>query len=303
MLGRLRNELERRKAAMKLANVALVSTTLLALLAVGCRHDASEDTSEGGSIATSEAQLLEDDSEATSVDDDLESSVDEPLSGGDVSDPGTPADGASDDELLEKVRTNAGKFFKPAGCLTSTRDGNKITHVFEGCTGPYGFRSFDGTVTATYAREPGKLTVTLDANGFKANGAQISGERVIVYERSGTVITKTRTGNWTGTSEKGKVMAHTASFKTTYDASTKCLTRDGTAQTTIGGRSHERVIDGYKRCGIGNLGCPESGTITLTRTKGGESLSVVIELEGGVHYSVTRPNGKKVERTLICKAS
>lgn len=287
---------------MKFATIALASATLLGLLAIGCTQD-SDDAGESGSLATSELQLVEDDSEATGTDDDLEASLDEPLSGGTDADPGTPADGASDDELIEKVRVNAGKFFKPAGCLTSTRDGNTLTYAFKDCTGPYGFKSFEGTVTATYVREPGKLTVTIDANGFKANGAQVSGQRVVVYEKNGPSIVKTRTGSFSGTSEKGKALTHTANFRTTYDSSTKCLTRDGTAQTTIGGRSHERVVDGYERCGIGALGCPQSGTITLTRTKGGESLSVVVAFEGGVHYSVTRPNGKKVERTLICKAS
>lgn len=287
---------------MKLAKVALLSVTLLGLLAVGCKKDDTEDSTDG-SLASNESQLIEDDADASGTDDDLESSIDEPLSGGTETDPGTPADGASDDEVLEKVRTNAGKFFKPAGCLTSTRDGNKITHVFKGCTGPYGFKNFDGTVNATYVRAPGSLTVTLDFNGTKANGATISGERVIVYTKDGTTITKTRTGTWTGTTEKGKDISHQANFKVTYDTATKCLTRDGSAQTTIGGKSHERVVDGYKRCGIGDLGCPESGTITLTRTKSSESLSLVITFEGGIHYSVTRPNGKKIERVLLCKAS
>ena len=105
-----------------------------------------------------------------------------------------------------------------------------------------------------------------------------------------------------GTTAKGKDITHQANFKTTYDTAAKCLTRDGSAETTIGGRSYERVIDGYKRCGIGDLGCPESGTITLSRTKT-ETLTLTITFEGGTAYTVTRPNGKKIERNLICKAN
>src|SRR5262245_12746565 len=109
---------------MKLTNFALVSVTLVGLVAIGCKRD-DEDAETLGS---SESQLVEDDSEAADTDDDLEAGIDEPLSGATEAEPGTPADGASDDEVLEKVRVNAGRFFKPAGCVTSTRDGDTITH-------------------------------------------------------------------------------------------------------------------------------------------------------------------------------
>jgi len=285
---------------MKLVNLALVSVTLLGILAVGCKKAEADDDAESGSLGTSEAQLVEDDAEAAELDDDLEAGLDEPLSGAAESDPGSPAEAASDDELMEKVRTNPGRFYKPAGCITSTRAGNVVTHVFAKCTGPYGMTEFNGTVTSTYAREPGKLTVTHEASGFSANGATVSGKRVVAYAREGALITKSRTGSWSGTTAKGKPITHEASFVTTYDASAKCITRDGSAQTSIGGRAFERAIDGFKRCGIGRAGCPESGTVVLSRTKDGESLSVTIGFPGGAKYQVTRPNGTQVTRLLIC---
>jgi hypothetical protein len=284
---------------MKLANVALVSVTLLGILAVGCKND--DDESGADSLGTSELQLVEDDSDASELDDELEVGVDEPLSGADEANPGSPADGASDDEVLEKVRTNSGKFFKPAGCITSTRTGNQIAHVFSGCTGPYGLVEFNGTITSTYVREAGKLTVTHQADGFAANGATITGTRVVVYARQGTLITKTRTGNWSGTTKNGKPIRHEASFVTTYDAASKCITRDGSAESTVGGRSFERSIANYERCGIGRAGCPESGTIVLSRTKNSEAVSVTITFPGGPKFRVTRPNGKEVVRPLLCR--
>lgn len=283
---------------MKLLNLALVSVTLLGLLAVGCQKDDADDEDNLGSA---ESELVEDDSEATDTDDDLEAGLDEPLSGANETDPGTPADGADDNEVLEKVRANAGRFFKPAGCIASTREGNKIKHVFSKCTGPWGLTEFNGTINSTYVREAGKLTVTHEADGFTANGAQISGSRVVVYTREGAVITKSRTGNWTGTTAKGRPISHQANFITTYDASTRCLTRDGSAQTTIGGRSYERTVDGFKRCGIGRGGCPESGTITLSRTKNEKTLSVSLTFEGGARVKVTRPSGREVTRPLLCR--
>lgn len=286
---------------MKLANLALVSATILGTLAVGCTRDDDTAAADDASLGSAESQLVEDDTEASDLDDDLEIGLDEPLSGASEAEPGSPADGASDDEVLEEVRSNAGRFFAPAGCVTSTRDGDRITHVFAGCTGPYGMTTFDGTVVSTYAREPGKLTVTHRTDGFEANGATIAGTRVVTYTRDGSTVTKSRTGSWTGTTAKGNPIGHDASFVTTYDASTKCLTRDGSAQTSIGARSFERTVDGYRRCGVGRGGCPESGTIVLSRTKDGASLSLTLAFPGGPRLRVTRPNGREVTRLLVCR--
>lgn len=292
---------------MKLATTALASLTtfiafgaLASLTATGCAAKTNE-TSDEGNLGTSEAQLVADDQEADDTDSNLETGVDEPLSGATEADPGTPADGATDAELLEKVKANAGKFFKPAGCITTTIDGNTATHVFKGCTGPYGLASFNGTVVSTYVRADGKLTITHEAQGFAINGATISGSRTVVYTRSGTTITKTRTGNWSGTTAKGKPISHQANFVTTYDASTKCITRDGSAQTSVGGREHERSITDYKRCGVGSLGCPESGEIVLSKTKSGDTMSLTIDFLGGTAFSVTGPNGKSITLQLVCQ--
>jgi hypothetical protein len=285
---------------MKLSNVALVSTmAVLGLVAVGCA--AKTDTASDGNLATDEALLVSDNSEAQDTDDTMESGVEEPLSGADPTDPGTPADGADDATLLAKIKTNPGKWFKPAGCITTTLAGNVATHVFNSCSGPYGLANFTGTVTSTYVRGNGTLTITHEASGFKANGAEISGKRVVVYTRNGAVVTKHRTGDWTGTTKNGKAFTHTADFTATWDSAAKCITRDGSAQTTIAAREFSHSITGYKRCGIGDLGCPESGTIVLERTKAsGVSASVTIEFLGGREYTVTGPKGGKVTRALVC---
>ncbi len=286
------------------ANTKLLSMiSVLGLVTIGCSVKSTDDPEPLDSLGSSESQLVADDSEATETDEDLDVGLDEPLSGATPADPGSPADGATDADVMAKVKSNPGLFFQPAGCITTTIEGNVATHVFKGCTGPYGMAKFDGTVTSTYVREAGKLTVTHEANGFAINGATISGKRVVVYTRTGTTITKNRTGAWSGTTAKGNPITHDASFVTTYDAATKCITRDGSATTSIGGRSFERSIEDYKRCGIGRLGCPESGKVVLSRTKDGESLSLTIEFLGGRDYRVTRPNGTQVQRQLVCRAS
>ena len=283
---------------MKLSNVALVSSlALFGFAMAGCasKNDASESTD------STESQLVADSTETQSADDDVESGLEEPLSGAQRSDPGTPASAADQDALVEKVKANVGKWFQPAGCIATSWNANVATHVFSGCTGPYGFVSFNGTVTATYAYDGTTLTITYAATGFKANGAQISGTRTVTYTvaTDGTV-TKHRVGSWAGTTKNGKAFTHEADFTVTWDPSTKCITRDGTADSTIAERDVSRTIAGYKRCGLGDLGCPESGTITLERTKGDKSASVTLELLGGQDYSITGPRGNTTSGQLVC---
>lgn len=287
---------------MKLADIAFVSFVVFGVVTAGCTQQidgASND--EDGSLAANESQLLDDDAEAAETDEALEVGLDEPLSGATELDPGSFAEGASDEEVLEKVRTNPGRFFAPAGCITSTREGNVVKHVFDGCRGPWDLAEFRGTITSTYVLEPGKLTVTHEANGFAINGASSTGKRVIAYTRNGSLVTKTRNGSWSGTTAKGTPITHEASFVTTWDSASRCITRDGVAHTSVGGRTLERTIEGYERCGVGRGGCPKSGKLTLTRTKGGQSLSLSVELLGGVRARVTRPNGTQVTRLLLCR--
>lgn len=286
---------------MKLANLALMSALALTFSTIGCAVKHQDDSE--GDLSTSEAQLVSDSEEASDTDDELESGLDEPLSGANDSDPGTPPDAADDADLMTKERTNPGSFFRPAGCLTTTVSGNTVTRVFDDCTGPYGFVHLTGTIVSTYTREAGKLTVTHDTTGFKINGATVTGTRTVVYTRSGTVVTRHRTGDWTGTTGKGNAIAHTADYTMTWDSASKCITRDGNSTTTIGGREFTASVTGYERCGIGSLGCPNGGKIVLSRTKGGDTAVVTVEFLGGAAYRVTRPSGVQVTRRLLCRAS
>ena len=283
----------------------LVSVSLASLFAltsvVGC---ASKNTSsDEESLGSSEDQLVTDNDEVEDADADQESGIDDSLSGASVADPGSPAMDTDDAARADKIKTNPGKFFTPAGCLVTTVSGNTATHVFTNCTGPYGLKTFSGTITSSYVVANGELTVTHAAQNFSINDGSISGQRVVVYTKAGNVITKHRTGDWSGTTGKGKPIEHQADFTSTWDADSKCVTRDGSAHTQIGGRELDVTVEGYKRCGVGNLGCPESGTITLARTKGDKSNSVTLDFLGGKKVKLTGPKGGTITRGLLCRAS
>lgn len=290
---------------MTLTRIAIASTLALLVAAPACTV---KNTSDDEKTGTAENQLVEDQDEADAEDEANEADEEQALSGEapDTADQGVdPA--AVEDAQMERVRLNPGRHFRPAGCIVTTVDraARRATHVFTNCTSPAG-RTLNGTVVSTWTFEAGKITVTHDTEpGFTINKASVDRKATITYSKSGSVYTRNRQVTLTGQTEKGKEINRTANWTMTYDAAAKCVTRQGSATTTIGAREFSSSIDGYKRCGIGTFGCPEGGTITLERKKGvggaEKDLKVVIEFQGGRRVKITLPSGRVVERGLVCR--
>jgi hypothetical protein len=268
--------------------------SLLAVSVAGCSGK-SNPTSEG--LDSESAALVDDSMEVDDSETTVESGLEESLSG-------ATAEGAELDLTLDATtaaeagRTNPGIFFKPAGCIVSTRAGNVITHTFTNCTGPNGYVGFNGVVTSTWSKITNGFEVVHATTGFKINGATINHTVTIDYTRVAGVYTRTRKGSTTGTTASGKPITHSADYVVTYDPAGSCITRNGASSTTIGDRAFSRSIKGWVRCGVGALGCPKSGTFTLTR---GTRLNLVLEFPGGAVVDITI-NGKKYRRPLLCKA-
>ncbi len=274
----------------------LIAILSLALLGAGCGlHD-------NGDLTANENALVGDANETDGLEGDVESGLEEPISGASEADPGAPPLELAPNlnTFLGAVRTNPGYFFKPAGCIVSTVAGNVVTHVFTGCTGPYGLVSFNGTVTSTWSYAAGKLSVTHVAKGFRVNGATVDHTVSIEYQKSGTLITKHRVATTKGSTLTGRAITHQADYTTTYDTVARCLTRDGSSDTSIGLAGVSRTISGYKRCGIGSLGCPVSGTYTITRKL--LKLTIIVEFPGGPEMVISTPQGKgSITLPLACK--
>jgi hypothetical protein len=249
----------------------------------------------GGGLTAAQQALVDDSTDDGNESDDVQLGLEDALSGALASAPDA-LDPIGD--ALARVKNNAPTFFKPASCLTTTINNMTATHVFVGCTGPFGLVSFDGTVTSTWSTSGGELSVTHHTEGFKINGMVVNHDATIAYSKSGTTYTRMRSGTTSGTTGGGKSFSRTFDHTVTWDPTAACITREGHVDATLDGRSWSGTISDYKRCGIGQLGCPSSGTITLERTTPAVSLSV--EFPGGKKMIVKLPNGKTVERTLFC---
>lgn len=306
---------------MSLSRVAIVASVFAAALVVfpGCRK---LDSSEGESIGTSEDLLIAD-SEGDDDQEQTEETLEEVTTGAsteaEVEQGLDPAVGSDLDAQMVKIKTNPGRFFTPAGCITTTitkTETSRIaTHVLAGCVGPQGKRKYTGTVTATWtAPAPGQLAVVREARGLQIeridDGVVLTVDRTanVTFQKSGTVFSKTRNVTMTGTTSNGKNVTRTANWNLAYDTSTRCLTRDGSSTSTHEGRELTRTVAGYKRCGVGWFGCPQSGTLTVNRKKGvgdaEKDLAISIEFTGDRGYTVTGGNGRQAKRVMsFCRAA
>jgi hypothetical protein len=281
------------------ASLSLVALSFLALSAAACAgKNGGTDTS---GLDSESAALVSDNSEVDETEGTVEGGLEDTLSGATA----LPSDGgeidlsAADVTLIaESARKNPGIFFEPAGCITSTREGNVVTHVFTGCTGPYGLTSFDGTVTSTWTKIAGGFQVVHATKGFHVDGAIVDHTVTITYTKASGIYTRTRKGSLTGTTAKGRAITHSADYVTTWDPGSRCITRNGSSETTIGLREMSRSITGYERCGVGLFGCPKSGTIELKRPRA----SVTLTFPGGPSVDIV-VNGHELHRDLVCSAS
>ncbi len=302
---------------MSLSRIAIVSSVFVASLVVfpGCK---AVDTSEGDSLGTSE-DLLVTDSEGEDEQEQSEESAEDSTTGASTEaevDQGPDPSGAADlDAQMAKVRENPGRFFTPAGCITTTIEKTATsriaTHVFQGCVGPQGQRKYTGTVKATWTSPGiGKLQVVREAKAFVieriADGVVLTVDRTatVSFAKTGAVYTKTRNVQMTGTTSTGKNVARTANWNISYDSASRCVTRDGSSTSTHEGRELTRTVTGLKRCGIGALGCPEAGVLSVNRKKGvgdaEKEITLTLEFTGGRGYTVSGSGnaGRKVSRIM-----
>jgi hypothetical protein len=277
-----------------MAKWSLLASLVSIALVPGC----ALRSQSSGELGTSDQLLVADNQESNDTDDDLESGVDEPLSGAESAEasPAAPKDAS---EHMARVKSNPGRFFQPAGCITTSVVGNVATHVFNNCTGPKGLRTFNGTVVSTWTIADGKLTVSHQSQDFQINGATISGSRIVTYVRKGAVVDITRDGNWSGTTASGKAISHVASSTAVYDPAKQCLVVNGHAQSSIGKRDLSRTAKDVTVCGLRRRNCPSSGEVVLTR----EARSVKISFLGGQNAEASFPNGTTVDFKMACVAN
>ena len=290
----------------------LLVALALGATSVACGGSDSDDSGGDTSLGAEQALLVEDSNDVDESEESVETGIEEPASGAEPTDPGGSVDPSADLQTMAMaIKTNPGKYFTPAGCIVTTvlatATGATATHVFTNCTGPLGKHTYNGTITSTWTRDAANKTLTAvhTSSDFAIDGAKMTALTITVThakQADGTWL-KTRKGDWSGATGKGKPITHHADYTATYDPASKCVTRDGSSSTTIGGREHTRAVTGYKRCQVGTgLGlCPKSGHVEITKKSG--AITVKIDFDGTSQAKVTTTTGRTFSVPMLCKAN
>lgn len=235
--------------------------------------------------------LLEDNAEIASLEQELEGSLEEPLA--DVGTSAGEMDASTSDEAAERARENAGRWFRPAGCIQSVRDGNVVTHTFDECIGPWE-RLLNGVVTSTWTLAEGVVSVRHETGDFSINRSRVDHVTNVEYRFEDGRIMRDRTSSTLGETGAGKPIEHSANFSIVYDVSSGCYTRDGQAEVSIGNHEWTRIVEGWAACGD-RFSCPSAGTITMSGPRGDGS----IEITSSGYYDLTLGDRTDAHREML----
>lgn len=261
----------------------MTTVSLLALgslVACGAREDHTDADA-----------LVSDNAEIATLEQELEGSLEEPLS--DVSTSAGEMEAATPDEAAEAARENAGHWFRPAGCIRSVRDGNVVTHTFDDCIGQRQ-RSLSGIVTSTWTLAEGVVSVLHEAEDFSINRARVDHVTNVEYRFEDGLILRERTSSTVGETASGKPIDHSGSFGIAYDVSSGCYTRDGEARVSIGAHEWTRKVEGWLACGD-LFTCPSAGRITMSGPGGNGS----IEITSSGFYDLTIGDRTDTHRAML----
>lgn len=271
----------------RVALLALVASASFATSACALKHH------DAGTLGTDEADLLTDGNAGTSAGDTSAETATLPILGIDKVEHIATIDAAAAASLDSRT------FFRPAGCATSDRAGNVVTHTYVHCTGPFGRHVIDGKIIATFSNaSAGGIDVESHGDGLLIDGspATMSAHGRITFDAG--VRTFVHDGDWTGTSSKGFAVHHVGHHVVTFDPATQCVTRNGGGTTTVtrpeGDRVHTHSISGYERCGDA---CPKSGTLVWTNAKG---VSLKLEFLPSGEAALTTRRGRVFDIPLFC---
>jgi hypothetical protein len=274
---------------MVLSVLELAGMRLIAILGVcitACGGESGLDAAERA--------LLIDGLESVDAEGNIVDQVEVTLSG--TVDPALSADAAAADSALA-----AEARLTPSTCIDSTVQGNVVTHVLVGCTGPRG-RMLSGTVVSTWTADGACLHVEHATTDFTIAGRAATGTLGVTICRSGSTETRTRALAFTATTRRDEPLSLTASWDVSLDTVTGCATQSGTVTGQIGDRAIDRDDTGFLWCATPTKPAPLAEAESLDGLRGGTmllgtdlnddtQLRLTVELLGDRKIRITTSDG------------
>lgn len=276
----------RRQMRLHLAAAAL--TGLLVLAVSGCKKDGT--TAPAANPDDLQA-LAEDGTDSSAAETDAEvvtsSLVSATATSGSLTLASTDALGGG------AIRTaglgdGAKALYFPRNCLTVTSDvpTRTVTYTFAGCTGPNGVFKITGTIVATYATAPGKLTLNLVGNDLHVNKSIVDWTASAEITNTGAAREMHWKGSLSGTTARGKTFARTNDKTVSWRFGERCFAVTGVSDGKVRDRELHTEITDFRRC---QGSCPEAGgKITISNVN---KVKVEITFDGTSQATYTTPKG------------
>jgi hypothetical protein len=183
----------------------------------------------------------------------------------------------------------ASALYFPRGCLMATADtaAQTVTYTFTDCAGPNGIFKIRGTVVATYATAPGKLTLNLVGNDLIVNRSTIDWTATAEITNTGADRSMHWKGALSGTTPRGKTFSRTNDKVVTWRFGERCFGVSGVSEGQVRDRFLRTEIADFRRC---QGGCPEAGgRITISNAN---KVKVEITFDGTKRATYTSPKGQ-----------
>jgi hypothetical protein len=194
----------------------------------------------------------------------------------------------------------ATSFFQPAGCVTSTLDkANKtVTHVFNGCSGPFGLLHLTGTVTVEHnAPSASELDLTISASGFQINKATVDHwQATAKIVASGTTRTMTWDAQLSGKGARGEVFSRKNHKTIGWTLGAGCISVDGYSDGQWASVNLHTDVKAFQWC---RGACPNaSSEVTIKNVDSGKTIDLTFD--GDATATFTSADGSKKEIQLAC---
>ena len=193
---------------------------------------------------------------------------------------------------------NPGFWFQPGGCEQTTADAanQKVTYVFNGCTGPLGLVALTGTIDVTWQKAGGQVTLDFSSQNFQINQATISSwQATAVVTANGNARTVDWNAQLSGTTGRGRSFSRTNQKVLQWTVGVPCLSATGQSTGDILRATLQTTVVSWKRCADA---CPEAGSeITVKDLSNGDAID--IQYLGGPDANLTL-DGRSEEIGLAC---
>jgi len=176
----------------------------------------------------------------------------------------------------------------PRGCLTVTADtvAQTVTYAFDNCAGPNGIFKIKGTIVATYATAPGKLTLNIVGNDLLVNRATVDWTATAEITNTAADRSMHWKGALSGTTARGKTFSRTNEKTVTWRFGERCFGVSGVSEGNVRDRYLRTEIADFRRC---QGACPEAGgRITISNE---QKLKVEILFDGTNRATYSTPKG------------